>query len=312
VWEDKIFIATAVQEVEGKDIGPPPNYRSGRVGKDSVYRWEVHCLDLNTGQPLWKRIAYRSNPRIRTHPQNTYVSETPATDGERVYVYFGMIGLFCYDMVGELVWKKDFGGYTMLGDWGTSSSPILYDGTLYLQVDNEDNSFLIALDPKSGDERWRVERDPGSSWSTPMIWRNKIRTELVTNSEDVRSYDPATGELLWSLQYPGGRASASPVGNADALFVGNERRRDGGGVMYAIKAGASGNITPASGASTSEGLMWSLSDGGPEFASPLLYEGHLYIFGRNHGTGGCYNPATGEMIEGLDRLPRARPFWSSP
>ena len=145
-----------------------------------------------------------------------------------------------------------------------------------------------------------------------MIWKNKSRVELITNSEDVRSYDPATGKLLWSLRYPGGRASASPVGNSNTLFVGNERRRDGGGVMYAVKAGASGDITPAPGASTSEGVLWSLTEGGPEFASPLLYEGFLYIFGRNRGTGGCYDPATGELIGGLDRLPGARPFWSSP
>ncbi len=312
VWGDKVFIATAIQEVEGKDTAPPPNLRSERIGADSVYRWELHCLDRNTGETLWHRVARRGNPRVRTHRANTYASETPVTDGERVYVYFGMVGLFCYDFDGDLVWTKDFGGYRMAGDWGTGSSPILYDGSLYLQVDNEEDSFLVALDPGTGDERWRVARDEVSSWSTPMIWHNKVRTELVTCGRYVRSYDPASGELLWMMDMQGGRASASPVGNSDTLFLGNERRRDGGGALFAIKAGASGDISPAGEGSTSDSILWIRQEGGPEFASPLLYGGNLYVFGRNRGSVGCFDPDTGERIQGLERLPGARSFWSSP
>ena len=312
VWGDKVFIATAIQEVEGKDTAPPPNLRSKRVGADSVYRWELHCLDRNTGETLWHRVARRGNPRVRTHPANTYASETPVTDGERVYVYFGMVGLFCYDFDGNLVWTKDFGGYRMDGDWGTGSSPILYDGSLYLQMDNEEDSFLVALDPETGDEQWRVQRDEVSSWSTPMIWRNKFRTELVTCGKFVRSYDPASGELLWMMDMQGGRASASPVGNSDTLFLGNERRSDGGGALFAIKAGASGDISPAGEGSRSDSILWIRREGGPEFASPLLYRGNLYVFGRNRGSVGCFDPSTGERIQGLERLPGARSFWSSP
>lgn len=312
VWGDKVFIATAVQEVEGKDTAPPPNYRSGRVGADSVFRWEIHCLDRDTGEGLWKQVAFRGNPGIRTHPQNTYASETPVTDGERVYVYFGMIGLFAYNLDGNLLWKKNLGAYKMDGDWGTGSSPILHDGRLYLQIDNEENSFLTALNPENGEEIWRVQRDEASSWSTPMIWRNKVRTELVTNADVVRSYDPATGELLWSMAYPGGRASASPTGNAEALYLGNERRRDGGGNLYAIKAGVSGDISPEPGSTISEGILWTKERIGPEFASPLLYEGRLYLFGRNRGSVHCLDPKTGEPVEGVERLPGARSFWSSP
>jgi outer membrane protein assembly factor BamB len=312
VWGDKVFIAAAVKEIEGTDTAPPENYRSGRVGKNSVYRWELHCLDLKTGKPIWKQTAFKGNPRVRTHPRNTYASETPVTDGKHVYVYFGMIGLYCYDMDGELIWQKDLGGYEMLGDWGTSSSPILHDGKLYLQIDNDEDSFLTALDPKNGDEIWRVNRDPGSSWSSPMIWKNKVRTELVTNAEDVRGYDAATGKLLWSLRYPGGRASSSPTGDANTLFVGNEARRDGGGIMYAVTAGATGDITPKDGQSTSDGVIWSVTEGGPDFASPLIYQGQLYVFGRTRGFVGIYNPLNGERLPGIDRLPGARSFWASP
>jgi len=311
VWENKVFIATAVREAEGTDTAPPANYRSGRVGKTSILRWELHCLDIETGNLLWKQVAFKGNPRIRTHPKNTFASETPATDGKHVYVYFGMIGLFCYDMDGKLIWQKDLGGYEMLGDWGTSSSPILHDGKLYLQIDNEENAFLTAMDPKDGEELWRVQRNPGSSWGSPMVWKNKSRTELVTNSEDVRSYDPATGKLLWSLRYPGGRASSSPTGTADALFVGNEARRDGGGVMYAVLPGASGDITPDNGQTTSDGVLWTVTDASPEFTSPLILDDQIYLFGRNRGFVGVFDPKTGARLPGIGRLPGARPFWSS-
>lgn len=312
VWENKIFVATAIKEVEGKDTAPPPDYRSGRVGKESIYRWELHCIDRESGEELWKKIVFRGNPGVRTHPQNTYASETPTTDGTHVYVYFGMVGLFCYDMDGNLVWKKNLGQYKMLGDWGTSTSPILYESRLYIQIDNEDECFLLALEPANGEQLWKVERPKGSSWSTPYIWKNNVRTELVTNAEDVRGYNPATGELLWTLAYPGGRASSSPTGNADVLIVGNERRNDGGGVMYAVKAGASGDISPVAPASTSKGVLWSTSEASPEFGSPLLYNGNVYLFGRNRGYTGAFNVMTGDLVEGINRLPKARSFWSSP
>jgi len=311
VWGDHVFIATAVQE-KGPAVKPRPGARGDRVGKDAVYRWELHCLNLATGEERWKRVVLQGHPRNRTHPANTYASETPVTDGERVYVYFGMMGLFCYDFDGELVWKKDLGGLPMERDWGTGSSPIMHEGILYLQIDNEEESFLVALDGETGDERWRKARNEGSSWSTPMIWRNRERTELVTNADTVRSYDPQSGELLWSLRYPGGRASASPVGDADVLYIGNEEREDGGGILAAVKAGASGDITPSEGEQSNGDILWWRADAGPDFSSPLLYEGHVYILARNRGQVSCYDAKTGAPAYEHERLTRARSFWASP
>jgi outer membrane protein assembly factor BamB len=119
----------------------------------SVCSYELYCLDKGTGEILWKRVAFKGKPRIRTHASNTYASETPATDGERVYAYFGMTGLFCYDFSGKLIWEKDLGSYPMQRNWGTASSPLLYGDRLFLQIDNEEKSFLVALDTETGDER---------------------------------------------------------------------------------------------------------------------------------------------------------------
>ena len=144
------------------------------------------------------------------------------TDGKHVIAYFGMTGLYCYDMEGNLAWEKDLGNYPMQSNWGTSSSPILYKRVLYMQVDNEDNSFVVALDSKTGDEIWRRKRDEKSNWGTPIIWKNSIRTELVVQGLKTRSYNPETGDLLWELDILGGRNITSPTATGDMLVVGNE------------------------------------------------------------------------------------------
>jgi outer membrane protein assembly factor BamB len=308
----------------------------------------VLCLDRATGKVLWRQLAQEAKPRIATHGSNTYASETPVTDGERVYAYFGMTGLFCYDAAGKLVWKKDLGAYPMQMGWGTSSSPVLDGDRLFLQVDNEQKSFLVAFDKKTGDELWRADRDEKSAWCTPYVWKNKQRTELVTlGSRKVRSYDPATGKLLWELGPGGGfRTTSTPVGDEDLLYVGagaggrggfgggppgggfggggppgggfgggGGRGGMGGGMggggLVAVKAGASGDVSLKQGETSNAGVAWSLSRGGPAMASPLVYQGHLYILDQNGGLVTCYNAKTGKQVY-RERLQGARAFWASP
>ena len=300
---DRVFVTTAVQE-------EAPEEAERRV-KGGVYRWEVHCYDLATGEALWQRVATRGAPRIATHQGNTYASETPVTDGRRVYAYFGMTGVFAYDLEGTLAWKKDLGVSSMEADWGTSSSPLLHGGTIYLQIDSEGDSFLVALDTESGDEIWRVARDEGSNWSSPIIWKNTKRTELVASGQKVRSYDPTTGELLWELGIGGGRCSASPAADHQRLYVGSEEREDGGGLLFAVKAGASGDITPREGETTSGGVAWSLEKAGPPMASPLVYRGLVYVLKRRTGIVTTYDAKTGEEVY-KERLEGAPGFWASP
>jgi outer membrane protein assembly factor BamB len=223
-----------------------------------------------------------------------------------------MTGLFAYDFDGNLVWEKDLGTYLSQSDWGTSTSPLLVKSTLYLQIDNEDNSFLVALDSESGEEKWRVPRNEKTNWSTPVIWKNKVRTELVTAGKIARSYDPGTGALLWELNVGGGRNISSPVADKEMIYLGNEKRSDGGGILFAVKAGAEGDITPEEGASTSTGVAWSLPGSGLSMASPLLYDGLLYIVERRGGMIFCYQAATGEPVYQSLKIPDAGPFWASP
>lgn len=297
VVDSKVLLTTAVP-AEGDNLS-----------------FEVHCYDLANGEPLWKRIAKTAPPTEPTHRDNTYASETPVTDGERVYAYFGMNGLFCYDLGGEPVWSKDLGAYPMDNGWGASSSPLLVDGVLVLQIDNESDSFVVALDAATGDEAWRVERpEEPSNWSTPIAWRNSQRAEVVLGGKTVRSYDPATGEELWSMPI-GGRSSATAAVIGDTLYIGSENRvRRGGtpGGLFAIAAGAHGVIDPADpDAAKANGLLWMNIRGAIGISSPLVYEGQIYVPERRGGVLRVHDAATGEENY-RKRLPGAAVIWASP
>ncbi|MCK5134925.1 MAG: PQQ-binding-like beta-propeller repeat protein [Bacteroidales bacterium] len=160
VWGNKVFVASAFP-VEVSDT----SYL------EDVYRWQVACVDLETGEELWKQVAFEGNPRIKKHPATNYAGETPVTDGKRLYVYFGMTGLFCYDMDGGLLWKKDLGAYDTQNGWGTGSSPVIFKDVLYVQVDNEENSF----DAASGDLVYKQKvENAGACWASPWVHEDKI------------------------------------------------------------------------------------------------------------------------------------------
>lgn len=305
-----------VKPAEGKR-DQPRRRRGGGGGfggsiPDRVYRWKVMCLDASTGAIKWEQLAHEGKPTIPIHRTNTYASETPVTDGERVYASFGSEGLYCYDLEGNLLWSKNLGSYPMMLGWGTGSSPALQAGRLFLQCDNEKESFLVALDAKSGHELWRVPREEKSTWSTPFVWHNKVRTELVTaGAKKMRAYDPATGELLWESANARGRCSATPVATDELLYVGVGGGPGGLGPLLAIRAGAKGDITLEKDEKSNESVAWMAQRSGPPMASPLVYQGCLYILEQGGGIIACYDAQTGEQHY-RKRIDGAKGFTSSP
>ena len=255
VWNNQVFLTEAVpMATEGNaEASKPEEYRGGGgTRRDDLtrtnYQWQVVSIDALSGKELWRKTARSGRPVMPRHSSNTYATETPITDGKRVYAYFGMMGVYCYDLQGELIWKKDLGSYPMRAGWGTSSSPILFDQKLFVQVDNEQESFLVALDAASGDELWKVARDERSQYSSPIIWQNSLRNELIVGGMVYRSYDPNTGEVLWQLDMEKGRSSATPLASGDRLYVGTEFRNrggadDGGGFLFSIKPGGTGDLS---------------------------------------------------------------------
>jgi outer membrane protein assembly factor BamB len=316
IWGNQVFIASAVlvktaptPEVQGAPPGPPQGEDLGF--RDEVYRWEVSCFNLENGDLLWKQTAFEGSPRTKKHRATNYAPETPVTDGKRVYVYFGMVGLYCYNMDGEEVWEKDLGAFKTLNGWGTGSSPVLYKDRLFVQVDNEEQSFLVALDAASGEEVWKMDRDEKTNYSTPVIWKNSIRTELVTGGQTARSYDPLTGEVLWELEMAGYYNIPSPVFQEDLLYMGNTAFRDKPGTLFCIRAGAEGDITPANGESSSKGVLWSHPDAATSNPSPLLYKGLLYLVSGRGGEITCLKASSGELVY-KEKLEKVAACWASP
>jgi outer membrane protein assembly factor BamB len=280
---------------------------------------------------VWKQTAREGKPTVPTQASNTYATETPATDGERVYAYFGMHGVYAFDMAGKQVWKKDLGSFPMALGFGTGSSPVLADGKLFVQCDNEKESFLVALNAKTGEEAWRAKRTERTGWSSPQVWKTKDRTEVVcVGTRRVHAYDAAAGKELWELGGMSGQPKASPVATDELLFVGTGGGPGGFGMgggfgpggkggfggggsrpLVAVKPGASGDITLKGGAKSSDAIAWSLPQAGPQTPSPLVYEGHLYILEERGGVLSCYDAKSGKQ-KYKERIPGARGFTSSP
>ena len=282
---------------------PPP---------DKIYLWKVICLDSVTGNVIWEQTANKGKPRTTVNRNNTYASETPVTDGERVIAYFGNTGLYCYDMSGKAIWSKDLGAYKMQMGWGTGSSPVLHGDRVFIQCDNDEKSFLVALDKKTGDQLWRLDRNEKSNWSTPYIWKNKQRTELITaGGTKLQSHNPENGELFWEMD-AGGRNSLTPVGNQEFLYTDSVDRMMGGrGPIVAIRAGASGNISLKDGETSNAFVAWSVPLRTFRVSSPLLYDGCLYMLDQQRGQVRCYDARTGKENY-TERLEGAKGFSSSP
>lgn len=295
----------------GTQQGTPPPKPENNSYKEEVYRWELTCFDLKSGNELWKQVAYRGNPAIKKHDGSTYACETPVTDGKRVFAYFGMTGVYCYDLSGKLIWQKELGVFETQNGWGTGSSPVLYKDVLYIQVDNEVNSFLIALDAATGDEKWRINRDEKTNYSSPVIWENKYRNELVTTGKSARSYDPETGSLIWELKMADGNAIPSPVYDREHIYLGKPGGPGKSGTLISVKAGAKGNITPTDSALVSSGVEWTLRETGIGNPSPLLLNGLLYLLGSRGGELCCLDAATGVQVY-KEKVDKVGACWASP
>ena len=276
--------------------GPPHQEVEDTSYKSEVWRCELICLNLKTGKEEWKKVAFKGNPRTGSHKGNGYASETPVTDGKRIYAYFGMTGLYCYDMKGNLLWQKDLGAYKTLNSWGTGSSPVVYNDIVFQQVDNEEKSFIVALNALTGDEKWRAARDEKTTYATPYIWKNKNRTELVTTGMSARSYDPETGNLLWEMKTAGEMAIPSPAGDIDNVYLGNAGGSDGVGSLTSVKAGATGDITPDTVTLVSSGVEWSRPDAGTGTPSPVLYNGLIYVLASNGKSLTSFDASTGKTV----------------
>jgi outer membrane protein assembly factor BamB len=312
VWGDKIFVTSVVNL--GDDQAPKKGLYFGGEQKQppqAEHQWNVVCLDLNDGHIVWERTAHAGTPATTIHIKNSYASETPVTDGERVYAFFGNVGLYCYDLDGKLIWKHEVEPHKTRYGWGTAASPVLYQDRLYLVNDNEEESYLVALNAKTGEQVFRVERDEKSNWATSYVWKNSQRTELVVpGTGKIRSYD-LDGKPLWEL---GGMSSitvATPYSQGDLLYVSSGYVLDKKKPLYAIKPGASGDITLADDATSNDYIVWCAKMGGPYNPTSLLYGDKIYVL-YDQGFFAAFDAKTGAEVYPKKRIPDGKGFTASP
>jgi outer membrane protein assembly factor BamB len=310
VWGDTVFVTSGItgkpfkkptpglygndyiaelqaQGLSGEEIMRRVRARDNESPDESdEIRYTVYALDAASGRIKWEREAHRGKPSGGRHRKNTYASETPATDGERLYASFGQnVGVFCYALDGTLLWTKQWPAQPIYLDFGTASSPTVHDGRVYLLHDSEAESYLTALDAKTGEELWRTTRPdtglPKSSWTTPFVWKNAMRTEIVTTGHGmVLSYD-LEGKELWrvtGMSMP----TASPLAADGLLYVGTGSQGDANRPFLAIAPGASGDISLREGEGSNEFIRWRHPRASGYTPSALVHDGRAYLV---HDTG---------------------------
>ena len=316
VWDEKLFVTTAVSSK------PNATFRHGLYGDGdasddkSIHRWQVICLDKKTGEIKWQQTAVEGIPNDKRHIKATYANSTPATDGRYVVAFFGSEGVYVYDMNGNFIWKKDLGilnvgAYDAPGyEWGSASSPIIYQDLVILQCDTQNESFVIACDIKTGETVWKSMRDELPSWGTPTIFPHSKRVELVTNASNfIRGNDPLSGKEIWRLGGNSKITAPTPIFQDDLLIVASGRRPEK--PIFVIRTGGTGDITLQEKQTSNDFVKWSKRGRGPYMPTPIIYQNQLYCI-NNNGVLDSYNLQTGDEIYRQRVSHRGGGFSASP
>lgn len=305
VWKDRVYLLTAIETNEDRAPASAPapiasaveGEQKGKGGKKGgfggggkptkVHEWVVVALDRKTGAIVWQRTARREVPHEGRHQTNSFASASPLTDGEHLYASFGSRGLYCYDLQGNLKWEKDLGDMQTRNGFGEGSSPALAGNFLIVPWDQETGSFIVALSKKNGAEVWRQARDERTSWATPLIVTVGGKQQAVLPAtKRTRSYDVATGELIWEASGLGTNVIPTPVTGHGLVYVTSGFQ---GFYIQAIKLTARGDV------STGPDMVWQQKKGTPYVASPVLSGDRIFVTKERESFLSCLDALTGEF-----------------
>ncbi len=285
---NRVYLTSAIPVGEAL----PPVYDRAPGTHDNVpvthrHQFVVIAVNRADGHIAWKTQVKEELPHEGGHATGSLASNSPTTDGERIYAFFGSRGLYCLDLEGHIVWSKDLGRMNTLHAHGEGSSPVLYQDWLILCWDHEGDSFLTALDKRTGAERWKVSRDEKTAWATPLIVNHAGKTQIVASAtKRVRGYDLTTGSLLWECAGLTDNVVSSPIYSQGLIIAGNSYYRQ---AMVAIRLdGASGDV------SQTDHVAWRLNRLTPYVSSPLLYDQTLYFLRHNQNVLSRLDPVTGK------------------
>lgn len=298
IWGKRLFVTTAVGGSSDLKVGLYGDIAP--VEDDSVHSYYLYCLAKKNGKVLWKQKCHEGVPKIKRHTKATHANSTPATDGKHVIAFFGSEGLYCYDMDGKPLWKKDLGvldsGYYVVptAQWGFGSSPIIHDGLVIVLCDVQKGSFVAAFDVGTGEQKWKTERDDVPTWGTPTVVESGKTKQVVVNGyKHIGGYALATGRQLWKLKGGGDIPVPTPVLGRDLIYITNAHGNLA--PIYAIKPTANGDISLKGGETSNAGIAWArLRDGG-YMQTPLVYGDYLYVC-RDNGVLSCFEAASGKEL----------------
>ncbi len=301
IWDDRVFILTAVPAGSNLKLS-----QSVDLDPDRAHEFTVIAYDRVDGSVIWKDVAREEQPHEGVHRQNgSLASGSAVTDGEHLFAYFGSRGLYCYTLEGDLIWETDFGDKQMRNEFGEGTTPALAGDTLVIVWDHLGDSFIVALDKRTGVERWRVERDEIDTWATPLIVEHEDRSQVVVGAmKRIVSYDLETGKVVWHSDGLTMNPIPSPVASDGFVYLTSGYR---GNALKAIRLDqASGDITGTS------AIAWSLDRDTPYVPSPLLYDDILYVLKSNSGILSAFEAKEGRPHYQAQRLPNISNVFASP
>ena len=309
VWGDQVFVLTATdtgRKANPADMPKPdPRFQTKTEPPTNYYRFEVHSLDRKTGKPRWEKTATEAVPHEGHHETHSYAAGSPTTDGKFLYVSFGSFGIYCYDLDGNLKWKRDLGRLHTRLAWGEAVTPVIYGDSLLLNWDQEVDSALICLDAKTGETKWKTPRPEKTSWNTPLVVEHKGRTQVIVNGTDrIRSYDLADGKEIWQCAGMTVNAIPSPVAANGIVYC--TSGYTGEPKVVAISLDAKGDVTGK------EAVVWQHKGGTPYAPSPLLLGDRLYFTQSNNALLTSLDLKTGKPVIDRERLAGPTGFYSSP
>lgn len=306
VWEDMIIVQTAVQtdkkgNLNEKEAGNPMS----PVSTEYIHDFKVYCIDRNSGKINWETTVTSELPLENTHELSSWASNSPCTDGEHIYAYFGSRGLYSLDFDGNILWKRDFGQMQKRASFGEGASPFLYKNRLFILWDHEGDSWLYCIDKNTGEELWKVARDEGTSWSTPIVAEVNGKPQVITTAtKAIRSYDVETGGLIWSGTGLTANVIPNPMVENGILYAMSGYR---GTALQAIDLSkATGDITGTS------AVIWEFNQDTPYTPCAVLMDGKLYFLRANNGFLTCLNAKDGSVVYSKEKVEGISTLFSSP
>jgi outer membrane protein assembly factor BamB len=304
--KQKLPMEEVIKRVTERDIELP---------HEVMLHYFLYCLDVKSGKVEWKKEFYSGRPPGGRHRKNSFVSETPVTDGKSIYVYVANLGLWAFDLKGNQTWTAPLDANPIYLDFGTGSSPALAGNLLIVVSDNEKQQYIAAFNKQTGKQVWRTNRDLGgkrqpvqrSGWSTPFVWRHALRTEIVAvGPETVITYD-LTGKELWRMSGMAATPIPTPFAYEGLLYINGGRGRP----LFAIRPGATGDISLKEGETANEYVVWSQPRGGTYLPSSVAYQGFVYTLTET-GILNRYDAKTGKQTYKTRIDPAATAFTTSP